>query len=181
MLLVLVLVLAAGCGGGAGDPSEREALSKLNQNEGYREVVRKDHEEEWAGLSDVEAYSNAEEIGLHPGFLAFVQIYPDSPLAKKAEDRLNNGFRAMIAEEAQVITADKMKDMCWGSKGQMFRWSKRVAGGMQMRGGGAMQFGALAFDTEDGLIQLVTGGYRHVSSGVEVTAGTSFIYPAKCR
>ncbi|MEZ5921702.1 MAG: hypothetical protein R3C60_10170 [Parvularculaceae bacterium] len=60
--LVLIAGCLAACGAGGGaTPAEQKALKEITENKGYREIVKKDHEESWQGLSAEDAFADAEK------------------------------------------------------------------------------------------------------------------------
>lgn len=170
----IALALLVGCEADEG----AEALAKITNNPEYRALAAEGAAEgRFKGMSDQAAFAKAKELGSHASFVAFQEVYSESPLVADADKEIAR-FRAFTAEETTFVPDETLSaQWCWADRGRMGRWSNRM-GGMQT--GTGMRFGDLLFWTDTGIVQMVGGGYRGKEGGIEVVEGTTFIYQAEC-
>ena len=176
---ILILAgLAAALPAGCGVEDGAAALEKITSDSEYRALAADGAAEGWfKDMNDTEAFGKAKDLGTHASFVAFQEVYGDSPLVAEADKEIAR-FRAFTATETTFVPGETLTaEWCWANRGRMGRWSNRMGG---MQAGSGMRFGDLIFWTETGVVQMVGGGYRGAEGGIEVIEGTSFIYQAEC-
>lgn len=175
---LIVVGLAAALFVGCEVDEGAAALEKITNNPDYRALASEGAAEGlFKDMNDREAFAKAKELGSHASFVAFQEVYSDSPLFAEAGKDIAR-FRAFTASETTFVPGETLTaKWCWANRGRMGRWSNRMGG---MQAGSGTRFGDLIFWTDTGIVQMVGGGYRGAEGGIEVVEGTTFIYQAEC-
>ena len=163
----------AGCSGGDG------ALEKLAADADYRAAAKDSGALFFGKLSEDEAYAAAIDLDAHYLYVAFLELYPKSARRADIESRLER-FRLFTAAGKKTLSHEDLRALCWPSSGSMSHWRADNSLVGMVAGAPRAYFGPMFIWSEDGSIQLISGGFADAPQGYEFEKGAQFIYTTKC-
>ncbi|MGD1064812.1 MAG: energy transducer TonB [Terracidiphilus sp.] len=145
-------------------------------DDAYRKAAR-----EWGqknfppGQAEEEVYQDVKTENMHYRYVAFLEMFPSSAHLKEIEALLNN-FYVFTAPKRVVIPArDLLGKYHMGSDARVYQWSDSKLVAVVNTPEGQMWTGPIRL----GNLQFLSGGFIAREGGIELLAGTSFIYPSK--